>query len=259
LKYSSKSTSEWTLIMTWITSTNINKIQVQFSWDNNPNLNTKWDWSITNTYSDSYKTNINNKILYYSIEKNSNKSSKPNCTWAWYLFEDWIDNNKPTFYCTKAWTWRTLTYPKKDISEIKISNINTFTETWSYFVNLELYNDDNLKYHKYFPYFIKSDDNILTKDDNILEIIHSWLNYPTWIWWSWINDLNKFWKTSRNFSNLSFSLNKTDTILKTPIEKFNVYIEDDLITLYLKYFKKYNCYNPDDNSKRTYLFKKSLK
>ena len=260
LKYSSKSESSTPLTLTWF-SENINKIEINFTWNTLPNLNTTWNWTITNSFSDSYKKYINNKILYYSINKwiEENKSE---CNWKsnWDYVFDTNETTKPIIYCTKSWSWQTLTYPINTVSKIKIENLSSFSDTWSYIINLKLYNNSDLKFNKYYPYFTKSDDNILTKDDNILEVYKSNLKYPTWIWYnSWIK-YNEFWNKSwRNFNIVNFTLDNNDTTLKSPIEKLETFIENESLTLKLSYYKKFNCYNLDDKTIRTYLFKKNLK
>ncbi len=262
LKYSSKKQNPIPeLTMSWFSENNINKIEVGFSWSNNPSLNTKWNWNITNNFSDDYITYIDNKIINYSINKLTEKN-KIECNWKsnWDYIFDTTEITKPIIYCTKSWSWKSLSYPTSTISKIEISSLSNFTNTWTYYANLKLFDWNTQKWDtKNFPFFTQWDDNILTPDDNILEVVEPWLNYPTGLWWdSWNNKIayNKFWDW--NYSNLEYDKNN-DTVLKTPIDDLMVNINDDLLSIVLKYYKKYNCYNLDDKSERTYLFNKNLK
>ncbi len=264
LKYSSKSNSYSTLTMSWITANNVNKIKVFFykaNWDAvDISWPDKWDVETNlSTSEDFFNINLN-KLRYYFVNYSWTDQSINECNWnSWNeILVSW-DPVK----CTDNWTWQTSTYNDVNFSdsEIKIKDIsNWFTDNWSYYINLKLYNLDTEIYNKYYPYFTKSDNDILTPEDNILEVYKSNLKYPTWIWYdSWIK-YNEFWnKVWRDFNNINFSLHEADTILKSPIEKLDSYIENQSLTLKLSYYKKYNCYNIDDNSKRTYLFKKNLK
>jgi len=262
LKYSSKSDSQWTITLTGITQNNINKIEISFfnkDWIlqniNNPNKNditftslSKWDDYLEK----------NNKLIYYFITYwISQFQTECNVTGE-ILSSSWNPIN-----CTDTnwttWTWQSSTLNNKNFSnwDIKIININNLTNNWNYYINLKLFNNSTEKYSEYFPYFTKSDNNILTPDDNKLEIIESWLNYPTWLWWNWTIQHNDFW--NHTFNTSIFQEHSSDIILKTPINYLNTTINNWLVTLFLKYYKKYNCYNLDDKTERTYLFNKNLK
>ena len=257
LKYSSKNISTPELTMSWFFE-NVNKIEVSFSWNNNPNTNT-WLFNTINTYTNNYLTWSINNFLYYWYKINLPEYTETDCNWKsnWDLIFDTSETTKPIKYCTKSWSWKTISLENKNITEIKINNLNGFSETWSYYVNLKLFNNSTEEYSEYFPYFTKSDDNILTPDDNKLEIIKSWLNYPTWIWNdSWTIKYNEFW--NRTFTNLTLDTHSSDIILKTPLKSLTTSIDNWLITFLLKYYKKYNCYNLDDKTERTYLIKKNL-
>ncbi len=264
LKYSSKSESEWTLTMTWITANNINKIKLYFYKSNWDSVDINWpskssvetNWSSNNNF---FNLNLN-KILYYFVNYSWHDQDINECNWnSW---EEILVNWEPV-KCTWNWTGQTSTYIDVDYDNdtIKVNNIDSLTETWSYYVNLKLFDQyDNEKFSKYYPYFSKSDWNILTTNDNILTVYKSNLQYPTWIWWIWDSYFNEFWNKSwRNFNDVNFDLNNTDIILKTPIQNLYIYKENNSLTLKLNYYKKYNCYNPDDKTERTYLFKKNLK
>lgn len=145
--------------------------------------------------------------------------------------------------------------------EITLDSITwDFTTDWTYYVNLKLFDWLTELYSEFFPYFTEWDDDLNTLDNNTLEIVYSWLYYPTWIWWTGNTDFIEFW-TGRTYSNLSYD--KSDSLLWTPVESLDVSIDtvnsSDMLNLILKYYKSYNCYNLDDKNSRTYIAKKSLK
>jgi len=252
LKYSSKNIwTNPTLTMSWF-SENINEIYISFSWSNTPNLSNLWNWSVAwNSSTPNYLTWTTDKLKYYFITKNS-ESIQPTCTWTETKFTNW----KPSLYCTKTWSWQTANYPTSTISKIEIPNLSWLTNTWSYYVNLQLFDWTTEKYSWYFPYFTQWDDDLTTKDDNILTVYKSWLNYPTWIWWTAIWQINQFWNPP--YSDLDY--HKTDILLWTPIKSLDITnSSDNLISLFLKYYNRYNCYNLDDNAQRSFLLKKNLK
>lgn len=276
LKYSSKqivSNPVLNLSFSWITANNINKFNLEFfTWSisiTNPiNNSDKWDFAFTNiNNNDDYLTWSTNKLEYYFANYlNSSASSIVWCSTdktTYYL--SWNNPQKDVITWCNSSTWTLITYSWNLTTNfiswttynIGVSNISPLLNaTWSYYVNLKLFNWASEKYSWYFPYFTQSDDNILTPEDNTLEILYSWLNYPTWIWWSWNTDYNIFWDWT--YSSLSY--NKTDHLLTLPIKSLNITnTSNDLITFILKYYKRYNCYNLDDNSQRTFILKKNLK
>jgi len=264
LKYSSKSESEWILSMTGITANNINKIKLYFYKSNweiaNINWPTKYTIETNWSSNDNYFYLYANTILYFIAQYSWIDQDINECDWhsAW----DEILVNSDPVKCTDDWTWQTSSYVNISYHDdtIKVNNIDSLTDTWSYYIKLKLFNEDTEKFSKYYPYFTKSDDNILTKDDNILTVYKSNLKYPTWIWWTSTSDFNEFWNKSwRDFNTVNFTLDNNDTTLKSPIKKLETFIENESLTLKLSYYKKFNCYNLDDKTIRTYLFKKNLK
>ncbi|MDD3646107.1 MAG: prepilin-type N-terminal cleavage/methylation domain-containing protein [Candidatus Gracilibacteria bacterium] len=138
---------------------------------------------------------------------------------------------------------------------INISNISPLLSgTGTYYTKLSLYDGNILKYEKYFPYFVQGDNDLLTIDDNTLEIITSNLNYPTGIWGP--SNYNEFLDDSYN--NLSFD-SDNDYKLETPIFNLDIDYSDKLLNLDLKYYKQFNCYNLDDKVERSFMLKKSFR
>lgn len=247
------------LTISWINVNWINRIEVLFyknNWDpyyiSSPT--DKNDITFLNLLkNDDYLLRNLNKLEYYFVNYNWGIYSEPSCIWTEERIVWWNP-----IKCISSWTWQTSNYANKDFNDtnITINNIlPEITSTWSYYVNLKLFDWITEKYSEYFQYFIKSDDNLTTPGDNTLSVLYSWLNYPTWIWWTWNTDYNVFWDW--NYDDLSYQ--SWDYLLDTPIESLNITNNNDLLTLILKYYKNYNCYNLDENIAKTFITKKNLK
>lgn len=211
-----------TLSFSWITENNIDTIYLEFYKDRVPhNIN-----SLTiNTASFNNDTNdiknYNNNIFSYSFM-------------SWSTIEN------------KNFVW-TTTY------NIVLSNLNSFIESWVYTIKLIIWNTE-----KEFYYFTNWDDEIHTMNDNKVEIISTWLNYPNGIWWSLATEFNEFDSTS--IWNLSPDINY-DNILKNPINNLDISQNANLLNIILKHYRNYNCYNLDENREKisTFLSKMILK
>ena len=130
------------------------------------------------------------------------------------------------------------------------------TRTWNYITKLSLSWQDGY-FTTFLPLFTISDNDILTPWDNTLEVLHSWLSYPTWVWGENLWQFNEFWDGV--YSDLEYS-SSDDILLDTPISELDISLTLwDLLSLVLKYYKSYNCYNIDDNAKRTMIFYKNIK
>jgi len=243
-----------TLTMTGFSKV-IDKIDLSFSWQNLPNLINNWTWTITNNTSNpNYLTWTSDNLKYYFVSPNS-ESIQFWCAWNETQFFNW----KPSVYCTKTWSWKVANYPVSTVSKIKISNLSWLSNTWTYYVDLKLYNWTTLKYQKYYSYFTQWDWDILTPGDNTLKVIRSNLKYPTGVWGSWINQYNEFLDWTYDFWNTSYN-DQADYILKTPLKSLSVDydIPNKFLTILIKYYKNYNCYNLDDNAQRSYIMKKKF-
>lgn len=280
LKYSSNNiviNKNLNLSFSWITANNIDNIEIEFlTWSlnlNNPNDNSeKSDISFSaniNKGSD-YMSWTLNYIKYYF----SDFSNVENLDWPKniplcnndknYYIEAWVIKEDNTVCSgTNTWTIIKSNWPLNtnflslNTYSIDISNITPLiTNTWSHYINLKLFNWLNEISSKYFPYFIQADNDLLTINDNTLEIFTWWLIYPTWIWWTWNLDFNDFW----NWWYINLPYKNTDKLLLPPINSLNITnTPNDLLSIILNYYKKYNCYNLDDNSERTLILKKNLK
>ncbi len=246
----------WTppvLTMTWFTS-NVNEIHISFSWTQDPSLSNNWTFNIAwHTANPDHIVRSWNLLKYFFVTKNP-ESNQASCIWTE------IKTNafwKPIIYCTKAWSGQTTNFPTDNISQIEVSNLNWFWSSWNYFANLKLYNWPALVFEKYFPYFVVWDNDLLTLDDNILRVYSSWLNYPTWIWGVWPSDFNEFLWWSIDFSTSSFN-EVSDDILDPPLESLEFDLNSWQLSMVLKYYKIYNCYDLEEKASRTYLYKKNF-
>ncbi len=256
LKYSSKNkVFSPSLTLSWFTVNNVSKAEISFLWVSTNvwlSNNNIWNINFINpTTSTDYLTLSSNYLKYYFVNYNSD-SYQGSCSWNEL---DIIWDNP--IQCVSSWTWKTSTYQAKTISSLTVNNINNVSNTGSYYVNLKLLDASNsILYQNYFPYFTQGDDNLTTKWDNTLSVIHSWLKYPTWIWWAWASDFNEFW--SGSMSDLHY--HSTDKLLNVPVKSLDITKNaNDLLTINLKYYKNYNCYNTDEKIDKTFIIKKNLK
>lgn len=245
-----------------------------------------WDW-------DYYSTWFLNKISYYFNNYVNLKSN----TWDYNMWSCisstkyylWTNDTpeKEVITCITASTWSIKVY-NWDLTKnfnstvdysIKISNIIwDLSASWVYYSKLSFFDSWTKKYEGYFPYFVQWDNDLTTTWDNTLIVVASWFNYPTWIGpnnastilvndfidrieykvnitnWNMINNnsLNSFDFWSLNYNS------ESDNILKTPLKSLLVDYTDSLLTVFLKYYKNYNCYNLDDNAERSYILKKNF-
>jgi hypothetical protein len=148
-----------------------------------------------------------------------------------------------------------------------------FSNTGTYYTKLSLHGDTDI-HEGYYPFFTESDNDIRTSSDNTLRTITGWLNYPTWIQFiGWNLRINEFWTRKQKtidldgnfisssdltaFNDLSYHT-ENDSILTTPIESLNVDYSNNLVTLILKYYKKYNCYDLNEKIERTFILRKDF-
>ncbi len=156
--------------------------------------------------------------------------------------------------CTNSGSGRTSSPTNQsNFNEININQWWSISATWSYYVHLEL----STGTQHYFPYFTQWDDDLLTKDDNTLTVLESGLEYPNYISWSNIPaDVSTF-SGATYTGDIDFDPTY-DTILKTPINEFNIDMSSNLLTLTGSYYKNYDCYNEDVRVTREFIWKKNL-
>lgn len=248
---------------------------------NNPTWTASWtiNWNNIKFISDT----LNNRILYkswslvYELLNENDWINEP--TWLYY------DNSEKALYIANSWKWEILKYSSKkhlnapnlilswitdwiyDLEiisntwttvysswSINLQETNTISETfqsWNYYAKISTWSTI-----LYYPYFTQGDDNILTKEDNSLEIYSWWLNYPTEI----DSSLNITEYFTWSLSNMDYDDNY-DYILKTPIKELKIDWDNSkkLLNLSLIYYKKYNCYNLDEKIERTLILKKNFR
>jgi len=216
LKFSSKKYNTIpNLVLTWVTA-NDSKFQIEFY---NQDWKFNLDWTVSK---DNFSFQNYSKQSWDSVYKITNKLI--------YSFSGWVAksfNNE----------------------KITVSNLSDFSWTWTYFVKFKMG-----AFEKYYKYFVQSDDNLFTKDDNILEVIKKdKTKYYNKINWIWSYDYYNPWT-----SNLTYDKNY-DYILKTPIKKLDISWDSTkkILKLDLIYYKKYNCYNLKDKIENNFLWIKN--
>jgi hypothetical protein len=203
-------------------------------------------------------------------------------TFSWFTqdvdYLTWSSNWLNYSFVDSFWSWRLLTFTWWNDYWIYVNNIiwTSPVLSWSFYVNLSLLSWSTLMYSDYYPYFVLSDNSIVTKHDNVLKVITWWLSYPTWIYYDWTNILvNDFltrekltisvtwslintWSLSKfDFSTFDYN-KKFDEILNTPINSIVYNYTSNLLTIILKYYKSYNCYDNNEKVNRTFILKKSF-
>ncbi len=216
---------------------------------------------------------------------NYNAQAFTECNTSPFPNYDKVDINNNRIKCINSWTWilwvpRNVTFSSSTNYKIDISDIEwTFPED-NYFMKLDLRENTTSKYTKNFRYFSNSDNDITTKNDNTLREVVSGLAYPTWIEVSWNNlIINSFLDRKQhtinlttlsdsttnltwflNFKNLDYNSN-SDFVSSFPIKKldFGYDTSNNLLSINLKTYKKYNCINNDENIEDIEVLKKVLK
>ncbi len=237
-----------TFNFSWINENNVSRIYINFYKDGlehdiessgitESNINIAWK-----SDSDDTVNMINNKLEYNFKQKLLNAS--------WAVVKDPV-------------TWDTVYESRyvdfdNSISSYSIELLNlpswVFDEVWNYTIEIEIKNSLISKY-----YFTQWDEKIYTPNDNKIELIHSWLDYPNGIWWENLSDINQF-DLDSGINKMSIDENY-DTILRSPIEQLDISENSDLITLITKYYKNYNCYNLGQNTSKinTFISKFNIK
>ena len=226
--------------------------------------NTWWVLTNPNSYSDFSFNNIsqkpndtvqidNNKIIYYFIDDYINEQTRSECSWknTWDII---LNYPSSSIKCTNnTWSWKIASFRKVNFNatDITVWNIKPdLQESKTYYSKLELFENNSSKFFKYYPYFIQWDNNIFTKNNNTLEIVHSWLNYPSWVDSSW-------GATEFDSSNYTYNSLTPDFIFSNPTKKIEKNFSSNLLNLKIDYYKYLNCFNPDEKIERTFLVKKN--
>jgi hypothetical protein len=137
-----------TLSFSWVTEPNINNFTIEF-------FRNKIPHNITSL-------NINNPFDSTSWDNTDCTSNI--CT---HTFMSWAISETKDFS-------NLTTY------DIWLSSLSDFSNSWVYSARLNIWSSE-----RNFYLFTQWDGEIYTIDDNKIEIIRNWLNYPNWIWWTW--------------------------------------------------------------------------
>lgn len=214
------------------------------------------------TYSS--KSTPNKDIEILNLDDSNSKLYISFYNQDWKFNISWITTSDFTFSPVDLkWTWdsintiwNNLVYSfswsiDKFIENVTITNISGLFNTPGTYYMKAWFNKEVYKY------LVQSDDDILTKTDNTIEVLYSWEEYPTWIWWTWTSSYKKSWEWN-NIENLDFN-NSIDSILETPIKNIEYDYTDSLLTIKITYYSKFNCYNSDERSEKTIILKKNFK
>ncbi len=298
LKYSSKSTSK-KLNLDLDINKNINNLKnfsiKIFTWITNiskPDSTSQFTLNWISKKSPDYLTWTNDTLTYWltNFSNNFNTQSNKTCSsnYVKYYEESWDMIKEEIQNCNSSTgtlkKYKTSSYQNiSSWTNIKISTSvdfdwTDFSKNQNYYLKLTL--SGSSTFSKYFPFFVNWDDDLLTRNDNTLEVISNNFKYPTWIkynWWKlYINDfwdrkeysINLDWTWKSTASNLSaFNYSKIkdykyfDYILKSPIKKLELSydLSKKYFSFLLKYYKQYNCYDSDQRIDRTLILSKSFK
>lgn len=272
----------------------VNKLEFVFlfaSWITNPTLtNATSTWSFIfspNIQDVDFLTWSSNKLSYYFSDYANFVINNFPCSSNWYFYSWTIDSPLKITWCNwSTWSlykWNLLrtfyswTNYKIDINDIAWSN---FSNVWPYYISLNLLSWSTVKKTYYFPYFSKWDDNLLTKEDNILKIVTGLLWYPTWIYADLNNlvfndflnrkkiTITKNWDFVSSSPLITFDFSKlavnstNDSILFTPVKNYDLKFDNTskLLNLYINYYKNFSCYSDENKDKtKEFILKKSFK
>lgn len=251
-----------------------NKVVFTFLNDSSGNIVITWP---TNTWSFIFPSwqNVDfltwseNKLSYYFADYINGPSLYNWCNWNWIFLSEIgdfpykISNCNVVSHTWNIYKWNILnTFASWIDYNIKINNLtwSNLDTTWVYYVNLEFFKNWNKVYWDYFPYYVKWDNNLFTKDDNTLRVLTWSFIYPTWIYKEWGNIVfNDFFKrkkfkinsdlsisenwslTDFNFPSLALN-SKIDTILSSPIKSSEIKYENNMANIYFDYYRNFECY-----------------
>ena len=223
-------------------------------------------WINQNPWGD-YLSGSTNVLEYFYSDFSDNYDTQLNqiCSWTGpYYKMDWSELIRETFdSCSGTGTLRK--WKNSNIQNILSGDsvwiITASNTTWAWLSNTGSYYIHTTiswtidSYDRYDNLFTLWDNNLTTKNDNYLSIFTWWLSYPTWIWDDWWIKFNESW--TGTFSNLPYSENN-DTLLLSPLESLTIDTTNNLLSILIKYYRVFNCYNSDDRNIRSWILKKNL-
>ena len=274
-----------------------NFTNIKFSFPNISNLsstNNSTDYSFPSGWkSTDFLEKSANSYRYYfsdlSLESSAYEATQCNPSNNRTIIENWSPKKYEYSSCSASWTGTVNIYswdnPRNIITgntyDFSIQNIpDDFSTEGNYYIELQFLNKNTEVWKIFVPYFTQGNNNLSDHSFNSLKVIKKHLNYPTGIEVTWNNiKYNEFLKREEkvyNIQNKSLSTTKSlsvfsdenfkkipiddysDFVLKLPLKELNIKVIDHLFHGTIKYFRIYNCYNPDENSVRTFLIKKFL-
>lgn len=157
---------------------------------------------------------------------------------------------------------------------VKINSFTWVLEGNIYNIKLELYDWWNVKYKNYYPFILKSDNDLTTLSDNELTFITWTLNNYENLSLSWTNLLLEdyfsweYLKVNRFNGNIISSwtfpkkdISEFEKIVYTHdliVKDMEVNLDSNLLTLIINYYKNYDCYDERGNILKTIVYKRAI-
>lgn len=148
-----------------------------------------------------------------------------------------------------------------------------FSSFWASYLDVIFYEGNNQVYQQLFPYAIHGDNNLLTSSDNDVKVF-TWglkdgyyseisLQGSNLLLKDYIN--KKQLVLSQNGAFVSSGSLSWTSSFETSSKLYDMKMKDMQIshsgwvfTLKMNYYKNFDCYNPDENIVKTFLFKKAI-
>ena len=208
----------------------------------------------------------------------------------------WLDNYTPYKLetdCDSEWwnTWSIMRHSwnlnqdflNNTSYEITLENISpVFSSAENYLLEIELFEDTISRYNDSFQYFTQWDGIINNWENLTFKTLISWLDYPTGLAINGndleINDFISRTQYSYNLDDLSdisssnleeFSsenlatipyTQESDTLLENPISEININYDstEKFLSTQIEYYQYFNCYNPDEQVKKSFVLQKNI-
>lgn len=252
---------------------------------NDVTLSNRNSWSSIN---DEVFTDLNS-YNYHFINSYQADWPQTDCTvWnQWTVINNWSNQ---VINCVSAWIGKLAVhsiegYTNSQTYSVDVSGITpVLTDENHYYIESVFYTGTTEEYREVFPYFSQWDNDLFTPDNNTLEVLVSGLTYPTWIEYDagtgfiTVNDFesrgqNKYsvdWSLQGNallagFSSTAFNQYNESHVFKNPLDAtpplnpFEFQMQwTDLLNIKVSYALYQNCFNEDEKSIKTAIFKKKF-
>ncbi|MDQ7022809.1 MAG: prepilin-type N-terminal cleavage/methylation domain-containing protein [Candidatus Gracilibacteria bacterium] len=145
---------------------NISKLEIEINTSETLINIDKDDFNFSDN-TDDFVNLENNKINYYFIQNFAGETSQSDCTSIGII----ANSSDEVINCTSTGTGKLANFRSASFTDFTINNIKPLlTENKNYYVKID---------GEYYPYFTQGDNDIFTKDDNVLEVFEENLFYPT--------------------------------------------------------------------------------